>query len=221
MSVQAVLFDCDGVLVDSEPAAFALLRDDFAAHGLFPDAEAMERLFTGGTIEKLREVANGLGADLGPEWVDDFYGRLYARLRLGTALMPGVEALLERLDAAGIAYAVGSNGRQAKMAATLGQHPAVWARLRDRLFSGQELGCPKPDPGLYLHAAAFLGVSPRNCVVIEDSATGARAAVAAGMRCLGYAPQGAPQGAPPGLAALGIEIFADMAEVPRLIGLPG
>lgn len=214
MRVQAVLFDCDGVLVDSEPATFEILQQDLAARGLQLGMAEMERLFIGGTIEKVRELANGLGAGLGPDWVEDFYRRLYARLRAGTALMPGVEALFDRLDAAGIAYAVGSNGRLAKMEATLGQHPALWARLRGRLFSGQDLGCPKPEPGLYLHAAAFLGVAQAACVVVEDSATGARAAAAAGMRCLGYAPHGPA----PRLAAAGAELFADMAEVPRLIG---
>ncbi len=129
--------------------------------------------------------------------------------------MPGIAELLDRLDRAGIAYAVGSNGRMAKMEATLGQHPGIKARLEGRLFSGQDMGCPKPDPALYLHAARAVGVDPGYCVVIEDSATGARAAKAAGMRCLGYAPQG-PN---PRLAAEGAELFTDMAQVPGLIGL--
>lgn len=215
MKIQAVLFDCDGVLVDSEPATFALLQEEFAAHGLHLSLAEMEALFIGGTIEGVRRTANEMGAGLADGWVDTYYDKLYARLGEGTALMPGVRALLARLDAAGIAYAVGSNGRSAKMEATLGQHPDIKAKLEGRLFSGQELGCPKPDPGLYLHAAAALGVAPAACVVIEDSATGARAAVAAGMRCLGYAPHG-PN---PRLAAVGAELFTDMAQVPGLIGL--
>lgn len=215
MTVKAVLFDCDGVLVDSEPATFLMLQQDFAARGLHLTLPEMERMFIGGTLEKVREIANGLGAGLGSDWTDTFYTRLYAHLRAGTALMPGVEALLDRLDAAGISYAVGSNGRMAKMEATLGQHPGLWARLQDRLFSGQDLGCPKPDPGLYLHAAAFLGVAAADCVVVEDSATGARAAKAAGMRCLGYAPSGHHAG----LIEAGAEIIADLSQVPQRIGL--
>lgn len=211
----AVLFDCDGVLVDSEPATFLLLQEEFVAQGLPMSIPEMEHLFIGGTIEKVREIGNAMGARFGADWVDRYYETLYARLRAGTALMPGVEALLDRLDAAGIPYAVGSNGRSAKMEATLGQHPGVRARLEGRLFSGQELGCPKPDPGLYLHAARVLGVDPARCVVIEDSATGAMAARAAGMRCLGYAPQG-PH---PRLEAQGAELFTEMAQVPALIGL--
>ena len=129
--------------------------------------------------------------------------------------MPGVAALLARLDAEGIPFAVGSNGRGAKMEATLGQHPKIRARLEGLLFSGQDLGCPKPAPDLYLHAARALGADPARCVGIEDSATGARAAKAAGMRCLGYVPQGEN----PRLAAAGAELFTDMAQVPALLGL--
>ena len=196
----AVLFDCDGVLVYSEPATFALLGEELAAHGLPLDPHEMEALFIGGTIEGVAQTARGMGASLPEDWVETYYTRLYARLAG---------------NAAGIGYAVGSNGRQAKMQATLGQHPGIIARLRGRLFSGQELGCPKPDPGLYLYAAHALGADPAHCVVIEDSPTGARAARAAGMRCLGYAPQGAH----PRLAAEGAELFASMRAVPGLLGL--
>lgn len=216
MTPQAVLLDCDGVIVDSEPATFVLLRQELAGQGLHLSLDEMERIFIGGTMEKVRLSANDLGANLPPDWVGTFYEKLYAHLRAGTALMPGIEALLDRLDAAGVGYAVGSNGLRDKMEATLGQHPALWARLSDRLFSGQELGCPKPDPGLYLHAAAFLGAAPSACVVIEDSATGARAAIAAGMRCLGLAAN--DHGAQT-LAAVGAEVITALDQVPGLIGL--
>mgnify|MGYP001765762539 CR=1 FL=1 len=215
MKPAAVLFDCDGVLVDSEPATFALIQEDFAAHGLALSLPALEALFLGGTIEGVARKGREMGADLPEDWVESYYARLYARLAAGTALMPGVADLLARLDAAGLPFAVGSNGRAAKMEATLGQHPAIRARLEGLLFSGQDLGCPKPAPDLYLLAARALGAPPEACVVIEDSATGARAARAAGMRCLGYAPSGAH----PGLAAEGAEVFSDMAQVPALLGL--
>ncbi|ETD82846.1 HAD family hydrolase [Rhodobacter capsulatus] len=215
MSVKAVLFDCDGVLVDSEPMTFLALQEDLAAHGLDLTIPQMEALFLGGTLERVQRVANDMGAGLGPGWCEAFYARLYAMLRDRAELMPGVESLLDRLDAAGIAYAVGSNGRRAKMQASLGRHPALWARMQDRLFSGQDLRCPKPAPDLYLTAAAFLGVAPADCVVVEDSGPGAQAAQAAGMRCLGYAPQGDSAA----LRAAGAEIFTDLAALPGLIGL--
>lgn len=212
---KAVLFDCDGVLVDSEPLAFDLLADDLARHGLTLPRATLETELQGLTMADVRARSVALGADLPDDWVAAFYERLYARLEQGTPLVAGVDAVLDRLDRAGIPYAVGSNGSERKMAITLGQHPSVFSRLAGRLFSGQSLGCAKPAPGLYLHAAARLGAEPADCVVIEDSPTGARAASAAGMRCMGYAAR--DDGA--ALRAEGAMPFHSMADLPALIGL--
>jgi HAD superfamily hydrolase (TIGR01509 family) len=215
MTVQAVLFDCDGVLVDSEPTGFDVLGEEFSAHGHPMDREAMEQEFVGSTIAALADRARDMGVGFGPTWVDDFYEKLYARLGEGTDLMPGIERFLDRLDAAGISYAVGSNGTTRKMEVTLGQHPRIWTRLKDHLFSGQEIGAPKPAPDLYFHAARSLGADPKHCVVIEDSVTGARAGIAAGMRVLGYAPQGGGTR----LAEVGAEVIASYEEAAARLGL--
>lgn len=215
MTPAAVLFDCDGVIVDSERIAFDLLAVDLAAHGLPMTHSQMEAAFLGGTIPGLRVKANALGAALPEGWVDDFYRLLYARLAEGTPLIPGIGAVLDRLDVAGIPYAVGSNGSMEKMRITLGQHPAIWSRLEKRLYSGQNLGKPKPDPAVFLLAARDLGVYPADCVVVDDSATGCIAAARAGMRCLGFASSG--DGAR--LAAEGAVVFSDMADLPGLLGV--
>lgn len=215
MTPRAIIFDCDGVLVDSEPAAFDLLADDLAAHGLSLPRAEMERIFIGGTIAGVHVKARSLGASLPNGWVAEFYERLYARLAESTPLVPGVLDLLDALDAAGLPYAVGSNGSDRKMQVTLGQHPGLLDRFRDRLFSGQTLGAPKPAPDLYLHAARALGQAPADCAVIEDSPTGARAAAAAGIPCFGFAPH--EDGA--ALAAEGATLFRSMADLPRMLGL--
>ncbi|MEH7828574.1 HAD family hydrolase [Gemmobacter denitrificans] len=215
MTPAAVLFDCDGVVVDSEPATFDLLAEDLAARGLDLSRAEMEQRFLGGTIERCGRIAAELGADIPAGWTAEIYERLYDRLAQGTALVAGVAQVFDALDAAGIPYAIGSNGTMRKMAVTLGQHPALLQRLTGRLFSGIDLGMLKPAPDLYLHAAQNLGVAPAACVVIEDSATGARAAQRAGMRCMGYAPHG--DGA--SLQAEGAQIFTSMAELPALLGL--
>ncbi|MAM63891.1 HAD family phosphatase [Maritimibacter sp. UBA3975] len=215
MSVGAVLFDCDGVLVDSEPAAFELLREELARHGRPMSLAEAEATFIGGTIAGVAEKARGMGIGFGPDWVEVFYAKLYARLAEGTDLMPGVLTFFDALDRAGIPYAVGSNGTTRKMETTLGQHPEVLDRLKGRLFSGQEIGAPKPAPDLYLMAAQALGVAPEDCVVIEDSATGAQAGVAAGMRVLGYSPNG--DGA--ALAEVGAEVIGSYAQAADLLGL--
>ena len=211
----AVLFDCDGVVVDSEPATFDLLAEDLGQRGLHLSHAELERLFLGGTIERCGTIAAELGADIPAGWSASFYDKLYARLAEGTALMPGILAVFDALEAASIPFAIGSNGTAQKMDVTLGQHPGLAERLAGRVFSGRDLGMLKPAPDLYLHAARCLGADPAACVVIEDSAPGAQAARAAGMRCMGYAPYGAS----PALLAEGAEPFTDMAALPKLLGL--
>lgn len=215
MKPSAVLFDCDGVIVDSEGIGFGLLAEEFRRFGHPMTLDDMQNRFVGGTIAGLWAEARAIGIPLPNDWVDEFYGRLYARLAEGTALVAGIETVLDQLDAAGIPYAVGSNGSDRKMQVTLGQHPTVLRRLSGRLFSGQTLGKPKPDPALYLYAATALKADPAECVVVEDSPTGARAARAAGMRCLGYAPEG--DGAR--LIAEGATTFRSMADLPALLGI--
>ncbi len=214
MRPAAVIFDCDGVVVDSEPIAFDLLQEDLAGHGLHLTRQQMERELLGGTMRVVWQKARKLGADLPEGWVDAIYEKLYARLAQGTPLIPGIEGVLDALDAAGIPFAMGSNGSPRKMEITLGQHRGLLARFHGRAFSGQAMGRPKPAPDLYLHCAAIMGVEPESCAVVEDSATGARAAFAAGMRCFGYAPHGSPA-----LAATGAVLFSDMALLPGLIGV--
>lgn len=211
----AVLFDCDGVVIDSEPPTFDLLAEDLSQRGLTLSHAEMERLFLGGTIERVGKIARELGGDIPDDWVPYFYDRLYARLAEGAPLIPGVMGVFEALDAAGVPYAIGSNGTGRKMEITIGQHPDLARRLQGRLFSGVDLKMLKPAPDLYLHAARALGADPLRCVVIEDSTTGARAARAAGMRCMGYAPTGATAA----LLAEGAEPFARMADLPGLLGL--
>jgi len=211
----AVLFDCDGVIVDSEPVALALVRQDLAKHGLRLTPDEMAQNFVGGTMQGDADRARAMGADLPESWVDDIYVRLYAQLAKGIPLIPGIAAVMDALDAAGIPYAVGSNGAPRKMQITLGQHPEILARLHGRLYSGQALGCTKPDPGLYLYAARALGVDRARAVVVEDSATGCIAAARAGMVCSGSAAH--DDGAR--LAAEGAIVFHDMGVLPGLMNL--
>jgi hypothetical protein len=118
--------------------------------------------------------------------------------------------------AAAIPYAMGSNGPLRKMEITMGQHPGLRDRFRGHIYSAQTMNAPKPAPDVYLHAATALGVPPAACVVVEDSLSGVRAAVAAGMRCYGFASE--DDGAT--LAEAGAVVFHRMADLPGLIGLP-
>jgi HAD superfamily hydrolase (TIGR01509 family) len=215
MRPAGVIFDCDGVLVDSERPLFDLLAEDLSARGVDMQRAEFERLFLGATIPGGFRQLRALGVSLPDNWVERIYDRLYARLAAGTPLIPGVLGVLDAVRAAGIPCAVGSNGTERKMQITLGQHPGLLERFGGRVFSGQALGAPKPAPDLYLHAARALGHPPADCAVVEDSPTGARAAAAAGMRCFGFAPDG--DGA--ALAAEGAIPFRRMDDLPQLLGL--
>lgn len=211
----AVLFDCDGVLVDSEPITDRVIAANLARHGLRLAVSEVHTLFLGGTMAGVAEQARRLGAELPPDWVDQVYGEMFAELARGTPLIPGITGVLDALDAAGVPYAVGSNGPHRKMQITLGQHPGLHRRLQGRIFSRHDVARPKPAPDLYLHAAAALGVPSAACTVIEDSPPGARAARAARMACFGYAPH--DDGA--ALVAEGARPFHAMADLPALLGL--
>ena len=214
MRPDAVIFDCDGVLVDSETIAFDMLQVDLATYIPHVGRAQMERDLQGLTLAGVAAKARTLGADLPADWVEDFYARLYAKLEQGAPLVPGILSVLDALDAAKIPYAIGSNGSPRKMQITLGQHPGLIARFADRIFSGQETPRPKPFPDLFLKAAASMNAAPARCVVIEDSPIGARAARAASMRCMGYAPHG-----PAALLAEGAEPFTRMIDLPSLLNL--
>lgn len=212
---KAVLFDCDGVVMDSEGMAFDLLADQLAQYGHPMTHARMRSLFLGGTMRSFWSSARAEGIPLPDDWVDAQYARMFAKLAEHTPLIPGILAVLDALDAAGIPYAMGSNGPPRKMEITMGQHPGLTQRFRGHIYSAQTLNAPKPAPDVYLHAALALGVAPTDCVVIEDSVAGLKAAVAAGMRGYGFASD--DDGA--ALAAHGATVFHRMSDLPGLLGL--
>lgn len=210
-----VIFDCDGVLVDSEGVSNQVLVDNLARFGLQLELSDCMTYFVGGTMKAVMGKAQDMGADLPSTWVEDVYQEIYAALQNGVPLVPGIPTLLATLDREGIPCCVASNGSDDKMRITLGQN-GLWERFHpNAMFSAHTLGVAKPDPGLFLAAASHFDVQARDCVVVEDSATGAKAASRAGMRCLGYAPE--DSGA--GLAEQGAEVFSSMGQVSELLGL--
>ncbi len=207
-----VIFDCDGVLVDSEVLSNQVMVDNLAGYGLHLSLTECMALFVGGTMTGVRDKARHLGADLPDDWTEQIYAEIYDTLRAGTPLIEGIPELLAGLDAQGIPYCVASNGRPEKMQITLGQN-GLWDRFKDVMFSAHILGSGKPDPTLFLTAAQHFGAS--NPVVIEDSENGVTAARRANMRCLAYAAH--DDGAR--LSGLGAEVFTAMPQVPGLLGL--
>ncbi|WP_300034077.1 HAD family phosphatase [uncultured Roseobacter sp.] len=214
MPPEMVIFDCDGVLVDSEPLTDVVIRDSLGRHGLQISLHEISDLFLGGTIAGVMKTARDLGADLPDDWVDTIYTEIFDVLEKDVQAVPGALAVLDALDAAGIVYAVGSNGPHRKMEITL-RRTGMADRLTGRVWSREDVPNPKPAPDVYLAAARAEGIAPERCVVIEDSANGARAGKAAGIWTLGYA-------AHTGRARLEDvcdAVFDSMDELPGLLGL--
>lgn len=212
MKPKLVIFDCDGVLVDSEVVSNLLLVENLGRYGLNVSLSECMGLFVGGTMKGVAVKAASLGANLPENWVDEIYAETYARLKQGVDPVDGVVDVLDKLDAAGVTYCVASNGSREKMQITLGQN-AMLERFKNRIFSAHELGVAKPDPDLFLIAAG--NIAAQDCVVIEDSLNGVKAARAAGMTCFGYHEH--DDGA--ALKAERAILFNNMADLPALLGL--
>jgi len=209
-----IIFDCDGVLIDSEPATNALIAERLTACGLPMTGKEAVKMFVGGTIKSVAEKARSMGAELPDDWVEATYEAMFARMAEGLPAIPNLDLVFAAIDSAGIQTCIASNGPMRKMEITL-PNAGLMERFKGRIFSAHDVGIAKPDPGLFLHAAKTLGVSPERCLVIEDSASGAKAAAAAGMRCFGYIADTPAEK----LTAHGATPFADMAELPGLLGL--
>ena len=187
MDWDLVIFDCDGVLVDSEPIAHRLLVRALAEAGLPAVREHDYAVFLGGKLtETRRSVERQLGRTLPSDWVERIYEQQFAAFEHELEKIAGIDAVLDALDAAAVPYCVGSNGPPHKMAVTLGL-TGLAPRFSDRVFSADHVGAPKPAPDLYLHCAERMGARPARCAVIEDSPRGATAGVAAGMTVFGFA----------------------------------
>ncbi len=177
-----VIFDCDGVLVDSERPMHEVLRTELAACGVEVSLDDCIANFTGRSIESVMDAATQMGAELPAGWKRNLYEKVHARLRARVDLMPGVKETIRCLNARQIRFCVASNGSVAKMELMLSQH-GLWDTFRDVCFSAQSLGVAKPDPGLLEHAIRAMG-GAANPVVVEDSPVGLQGAIAASIPCI-------------------------------------
>jgi HAD superfamily hydrolase (TIGR01509 family) len=208
---ELVIFDCDGVLVDSERIAVRVEAELLAELGWpLSQAEIVER-FMGRTTEYLDQAIEAqLGSRLPGDWRDQFQRRY--REAFAAELVP-VDGVLDALDQIAVPTCVASSGSHDKLRFTLG-HTGLYERFEGRIFSGYEVANGKPAPDLFLHAAARMGAGPARCAVVEDSLYGVLAARAAGMRVFGYAGGLTPADRLEGEATV---VFEDMRELPRLL----
>ena len=234
MRFDAVVFDCDGVLVDSEPITNRVLADMLGELGLRFSVEQTMRTFMGKALRDELAIIEGLsGRPLPPDWYAGFVVRRDAALAREVRAVPGVEDLLDALREQRVPVAVASGADRAKMRLTLGttgllgrfETPAARAIAHapgraaaplpgSVLFGADLVERAKPAPDVYLLAARTLGVAPARCAVVEDTPTGTAAGVAAGMTVLGYCAHTDPRAL---LAAGACAVFDDMRRAAALL----
>lgn len=194
MRPKLIIFDCDGVLVDSESIASTVSAAEMTKLGWKMTAHEANKIFLGMNLSDIKPVVEAhLGRALAPDWLQTFAANMIAAMQTQTRLMPGAREVLERITAMGFDWRIASNSSDAEMVvkfACTGLTEIVKGRYVSAGRVMTKGGKPKPAPDVYLEAAQDAGVEPSHCLVVEDSPLGVRAAVAAGMRCYGLDPMG-------------------------------
>ncbi|HWL30414.1 MAG TPA: HAD family phosphatase [Burkholderiaceae bacterium] len=215
----AVLFDCDGVLVDSEPITNRVLNEMLSEMGWHLSAEDCLRIFVGKAVrDEAPLIEQHTGVRIDENWTKEFRERRNAALDRELVEIPGAPDAVRALHATlngRIAVASGADKRKVELQL---DKVGLADCFAGRVFSGQDLPRTKPFPDVYLAAAKALDVPPSRCAIIEDSVTGATAGVAAGATVFGYSPGSVGHSSPDALRAVGaVHIFTDMAELPMLL----
>jgi len=214
MKFEAILFDCDGVLVDSEPITNGVLRELLAERGWSMTPDECMRFFVGKAVRDERATIEArTGQPLTDDWMQLFYERRNGALEANLQVIAGAHASVEaaqRHTQQRIACASGADRFKVEMQL---RKVGLMDYFAGRIFSGQEMARSKPAPDVYLAAARHLDAAPPRCLVIEDTPTGVLAGVAAGATVWAYCPR-------PGQAAAlrqagASELFGQMADLPQ------
>jgi len=211
-----VIFDCDGVLVDSERLVVRVEAQICAERGWSLSEDDIIREFVGLSDAAMRaRLSELVGEPLGDDWDAEYTSRYRDALERDLVAVPGVTEAIDAIEAAGLATCVASSGSHDKMALTLGT-TGLLDRFAGRIHSSTdpEVAAGKPAPDLFLHAASRMGVAPSRCAVVEDSPFGLTAALAAGMTPFGFAGSVIPAER---LALAGVTVFDSMDELPGLV----
>ncbi|AXE87762.1 HAD family hydrolase [Streptomyces sp. Go-475] len=213
MRYDLVIFDNDGVLVDSEPISNRLLAAYLTELGHPTSYEDSLRDYMGSAMHRIHDlVAERTGQRLPADFDDVFHARVFAAFERDLKAVPGVDEVLQKLAADSVPYCVASSGSHERI--RVGHRTTGLDRWFDegRIFSSEDVGRGKPAPDLFLYAAERMGIAPERCVVIEDSLLGVQAAVAAGMDVYGFTAM-TPADRLTGAGRL----FSDMRELTELL----
>jgi HAD superfamily hydrolase (TIGR01509 family) len=206
---ELVIFDCDGVLVDSDRISLRIQAERISALGLEMSYEECVRDFLGlGMASTLRLLGERTGRPVSEAWIAELESAVHEAFRRDLTPVPGVAEALDRIE---LPNCVASSGSHDKMRLTLGL-TGLWERFSGRIFSADEVPRGKPAPDLFLYAAARMSTRPERCIVVEDSPFGVAAARAAGMRSLGFAAL-----TPAERLADADAVFSAMVDLPELV----
>ncbi|MFE9776477.1 HAD family hydrolase [Streptomyces sp. NPDC005931] len=213
MRYDLIIFDNDGVLVDSEPLSNRHLAAYLTELGHPTSYEDSIRDYMGSAMHRVHEMVEArTGRKLPADFDDVFHTRVFAAFERELTPVPGAVDVLEKLAADEVPYCVASSGSHERI--RVGHRAAGLEQWFDdaRIFSSQDVGRGKPEPDLFLYAARRMGVAPERCAVVEDSPLGVQAAVAAGMDVYGFTAM------TPGERLVGATgLFGDMRELPALL----
>ena len=211
--VELVIFDCDGVLVDSEPIAVRVGAHLITELGWsVTEAEVVDRFVGRSDRYMVGEIEANVGRSL-PDWQTRYEAALHAAFRSELAPVAGIVAAIDELA---LPTCVASSGSHDKMRLTLGL-TGLYERFVGRIYSASQVANGKPAPDLFLYAAEQMDVPPSRCLVVEDSPAGVQAARAAGMRCVAYASGLVPVDR---LQGPGTQVITDMALLTETITSP-
>lgn len=209
-----VIFDCDGVLVDSEVISNEILAQMLTREGLATTLAESRRDYQGLLLADVRDRAQAkLGRAFSPDWIDEYENERNKAFRQGLKAIPGAGTAVQRVKDAGLPICVASQGQLEKTRLTLGLTGLRELFPPDALFSAYDVPRPKPDPAVFQLAASSMNATPSTCVVVEDSPSGVTAAIAAGMRAIGYAADSDEHA----LRNAGAEIIWSMDQLPDLL----
>ena len=206
-----VIFDNDGVVVDSEPLASLAMHETLASLGHHMSVDEIDEQLKGGTLGRSRGVLEQRFGPLPSDFEDNYTTKLYQLMTNQLRPVPGIEAVLDRLDAAGVPYCIASSGRRDRVAFAL-ETAGVSRRFGERYWGAEDALRGKPAADLFLAAASGMHVAPGRCVVVEDSELGVQAAHAAGMTVFGFAAR-----TPADRLSSADAVFKDMADLPDLL----
>jgi HAD superfamily hydrolase (TIGR01509 family) len=209
---ELVIFDNDGVVVDSEPLASVATSQILTSLGHPMTPDECDQAFRGISLPNTRRwVEQGSGRPLPADFEDRYLARVAELIRSQLRPVPGIVAVLDILDAAALPYCVASSSRREVISLAL-RTTGLSERFAGRWWGADDVAEGKPAPDLFLLAAKSMGARPENCVVVEDSGAGAQAGRAAGMSVLGFAAR-----TPPEHLSQADHIFTDMAQLPALL----